>query len=315
MVYYNVKETAAQWKISPQMVRRFCLDGRITGAVLTDKGWIIPDIAEKPDKLASETETELPELTRKLQSQKRNRKNYHGLYDAVQINLTYSSSRMASNRLTRDQVEHILKKGKLIGKFEPTKVSDCIEVLNHFLCVDHIIDHAMDPIDIKLIRRLHYILMYGTVDDRLKKVSPGEFRTAPLMQINRCGVNADEIIRELKSLLDDYSQIVYPDLSDILDFHVKFERIAPFRDGNGRVGRLLLFKECLHYGIDPFILHDKKRSVYLDGIKLWDNYKTRKILINLAEDEQDDFDEMVTLCDLRSYNQYHQPDCDIKTIE
>ena len=155
MVYYNVKETAAQWKISPQMVRRFCLDGRVTGAVLTDKGWIIPDFAEKPDKLANETETELPELTRKLQSQKRNRKNYHGLYDAVQINLTYSSSRLASNRLTRDQVEHIFKKGKLIGKFEPTKVSDCIEVLNHFLCVDHIIDHAMDPIDIKLIRRLH----------------------------------------------------------------------------------------------------------------------------------------------------------------
>lgn len=243
MVYYNVKETAAQWKISPQMVRRFCLDGRVTGAVLTDKGWIIPDFAEKPDKLANETETELPELTRKLQSQKRNRKNYHGLYDAVQINLTYSSSRLASNRLTRDQVEHIFKKGKLIGKFEPTKVSDCIEVLNHFLCVDHIIDHAMDPIDIKLIRRLHYILMYGTVDDRLKKVSPGEFRTAPLMQINRCGVNPDEIIRELKSLLDDYSQIVYPDLCDILNFHVRLERIAPFRDGNGRVGRLLLFKE------------------------------------------------------------------------
>jgi hypothetical protein len=117
MIYYNVKETAELWKISPQMVRRLCLDGRVTGAVLTDKGWIIPDFAEKPDKLDSEAEITLPDFTRKLQSQKRNRKNYHGLYDAVQINLTYSSSRMASNRLTRDQVEHIFKKGKLIGKF------------------------------------------------------------------------------------------------------------------------------------------------------------------------------------------------------
>lgn len=315
MIYYNVKETAELWKVSPQMVRRFCLDGRVTGAVLTEKGWIIPDIAEKPDKLSGEEETTLPDFTRKLQSQKRNRKNYHGLYDAIQINLTYSSSRMASNRLTRDQVEHIFKKGKLIGKFEPTKVSDCIEVLNHFLCVDHIIDHAMDPIDIKLIRRLHYLLMYGSVDARLKRVSPGEYRTGPLAQKGRSGANAPEIARELKSLLDDYSEIERPDLSDILDFHVKFERIAPFRDGNGRVGRLIMFKECLHYGVDPFILHDKKRGVYLDGIRSWDNYKTRKILINLAEDEQDDFGEMVTLCDLRSYNQYHQPDCSFKTIE
>ena len=76
-----------------------------------------------------------------------------------------------------------------------------------------------------------------------------------------------------------------------------------------------MFKEWLDYGVDPFILHDKKRGVYLDGIRSWDNYKTRKILINLAEDEQDDFGEMVTLCDLRSYNQYHQPDCSFKTIE
>jgi len=315
MIYYNVKETAELWKISPQMVRRFCLDGRVTGAILTDKGWIIPDLAEKPDKLGSEAEITLPDITRKLQSQKRNRKNYHGLYDAVQINLTYSSSRMASNRLTRDQVEHIFKKGKLIGKFEPTKVSDCIEVLNHFLCVDHIIDHAMDPIDIKLIRRLHYLLMYGTVDARLNRVSPGEFRTGPLMQKGRSGANAPDISRELKSLFDDYSGIVQPDLCDILDFHVKFERIAPFRDGNGRVGRLIMFKECLHYGVDPFILHDKKRSVYLDGIKLWDNYKTRKILMDLSVDEQEDFDEMVTLCNLRSYNQYYQPEIRIKTIE
>jgi hypothetical protein len=315
MIYYNVKETAELWKISPQMVRRLCLDGRVTGAVLTDKGWIIPDFAEKPDKLDSEAEITLPDFTRKLQSQKRNRKNYHGLYDAVQINLTYSSSRMASNRLTRDQVEHIFKKGKLIGKFEPTKVSDCIEVLNHFLCVDHIIDHAMDPLDVKLIRRLHYLLMYGSVDARLKRVSPGEFRTGPLVQKGRNGVNASEITRELKSLLDDYSGIVQPDLSDILNLHVMFERIAPFRDGNGRVGRLLMFKECLRYGVDPFILHDKKRSVYLDGIKLWDNYRTRKILIDLATDEQEDFKAMVTLCNLRSYNQYYQADIDLKTIE
>ena len=311
MIYYNVKETDELWKISPQMVRRFCLDGRVTGAVLTEKGWIIPDIAEKPDKLSSDAEVTLPDFTRKLQSQKRNRKNYHGLYDAVQINLTYSSSRMASNRLTRDQVEYILKKGKLIGKFEPTKVSDCIEVLNHFLCVDHIIDHAMDPIDTKLIRRLHYLLMYGSVDARLKRVSPGEFRTGPLTQKGRSGTNALDIPRELKSLLDDYSEIERPDLSDILDFHVKFERIAPFRDGNGRVGRLIMFKECLHYGVDPFILHDKKRSVYLDGIRLWDNYKTRKILMGLADEEQEDFDEMVTLCNLRSYNQYYQADSDL----
>jgi len=207
------------------------------------------------------------------------------------------------------------RKGKLIGKFEPTKVSDCIEVLNHFLCVDHIIDHTMDPIDIKLIRRLHYLLMYGSVDARLKRVSPGEFRTAMLEQKNRTAVPASEISDALKEIIGEYESIQRPELMDILNLHVQFEKIAPFRDGNGRVGRLLIFKECLRYGIAPFILHDKKRSIYLEGIKKWDNFKTRKTLLDLASDEQEDFAKIVALCKVKAYTPYYQLENDMQVIE
>ena len=315
MNYLSAKEIAEIWNISPQMVRRLCIEGRVTGAALTDRGWIIPDFAEKPEKQEGPVEKPVPEFAKKVQSQKKNRKNYHGLYDAIQINLTYSSSRMASNRLTRDQVEHIFRKGKLIGKFEPTKVSDCIEVLNHFLCVDHIIDHAMDAIDLKLIRRVHYLLMYGSVDARLKRVSPGEFRTAPLEQKNRTSAPASEITDYLKEIISEYESIQKPELMDILNLHVQFEKIAPFRDGNGRVGRLLLFKECLRHGIDPFILHDKKRSIYLEGIKKWDNIRTRKTLLDLACDEQADFAKIVALCKVHAYTPYYQLEHDLQVIE
>lgn len=315
MNYLSAKEIAEIWNISPQMVRRLCIEGRVTGAALTDRGWIIPDFAEKPEKQEGPIERPVPEFAKRVQSQKKNKKNYHGLYDAIQINLTYSSSRMASNRLTRDQVEHIFRKGKLIGKFEPTKVSDCIEVLNHFLCVDHIIDHTMDPIDIKLIRRLHYLLMYGSVDARLKRVSPGEFRTAMLEQKNRTAVPASEISDALKEIIGEYESIQRPELMDILNLHVQFEKIAPFRDGNGRVGRLLIFKECLRYGIAPFILHDKKRSIYLEGIKKWDNFKTRKTLLDLASDEQEDFAKIVALCKVKAYTPYYQLENDMQVIE
>lgn len=315
MNYLSVKETAELWDVSPQMVRRLCIEGRVTGAVLADRGWIIPDFAEKPERQDTLPEKPLPVLARKLQSQKRSKKNYHGLYDAVQINLAYSSSRMASNRLTRDQVENIFRKGKLIGKFEPTKVSDCIEVLNHFLCVDHIIDHVMEPIDLKLIRRLHYLLMYGSVDARLKRVSPGEFRTTAIEHKNRTIPAPSQITACLKSIICDYEEIQAPELMDILNFHVQFEKIAPFCDGNGRIGRLIMFKECLRHGIDPFILHDKKRKIYIDGIEKWDNYRTRKTLIGLATDEQADFSKIVSLCNVRSYTQYHSQDDELEIIE
>ena len=170
MEYLSVKETAEKWGVSQALVRRYCGQGRIPNAKHKNGTWLIPEKAKKPDKIDPVlTEKELPVLAKRLVHQKNNRRNYHGLYDYVQIYLTYTSSRMASNRLTMDQMETIFRKGKVRVAFEPMKVSDCIEVLNHFVCVDYIIDHVGEPITQKMLQQLHYTLMFGTVDHRKKQ--------------------------------------------------------------------------------------------------------------------------------------------------
>ena len=143
MNYLSVKEAAQIWGISEQMVRKKCNQGKVPGAIQSNKGWQIPEDISKPGRTETVSKTTLPKLANRLQKQKK-KKNYHGLYDYIQIYFTYCSSRMASNRLTMDQVELIFKKGKVISRFEPLKVSDCIEAMNHSVCIDYIIDHVMD---------------------------------------------------------------------------------------------------------------------------------------------------------------------------
>lgn len=208
----------------------------------------------------------MPELPKKLQNQKKKR-NFHGLYDFVVIDLTYSSSRMASCRLTRQQVESIFRKGKIRESFEPMKVSDVIEVLNHIHCVNYIIDHVMEPLTQKLIRKLHEILMTGTVDAYRDQVRPGEYRTITFRPRDRQLLPAGQIHSSLGELITSYEHQTEIERNHILDFHVRFEEIFPFEDGNGRVGRLILFKECLRHNIMPFIIDDKRRSRYLRGLK------------------------------------------------
>ena len=177
------------------MIRRYCTQGRIPGAVYRDGVWCIPEDAIRPTRTVLEytSETELPELAKKLQNQKKKR-NFHGLYDFAVIDLTYASSRMASCRLTRQQVETIFKKGKVRESFAPLKVSDVIEVLNHIHCVDYIIDHVMEPLSQKLIRKLHQILMTGSVDEYKEQVRPGEYRTITSRPRDRQLLHPDKII-------------------------------------------------------------------------------------------------------------------------
>ena len=166
MNYLNVKEMADKWCVNVSLVRKYCAEGRIPNAVLRNGVWCIPEDTVRPTRTqkAYAYEEVLPELPKKLKNQKKKR-NFHGLYDFVVIDLTYSSSRMASCRLTRQQVESIFRKGKIRESFEPMKVSDVIEVLNHIHCVDYILDHVMEPLTQKFIRKLHQILMTGTVDE------------------------------------------------------------------------------------------------------------------------------------------------------
>ena len=230
MEYLSTKETAKRWGVNTSLVRRHCSQGRVPGAIQRDGTWLIPEGTKRPPKIERPEEvTELPPLAKKLVRQKK-KKNFHGLYDYVQTDLTYSSSRMASNRLTRQQVETIFKKGKVSVSFEPMKVSDLVEVLNHCVCVDYILDHVEEPLSQKFIKHLHYQLTFGTVDERRKKVTPGQYRTKNSYRTESFMSPSDKISDKLKALVAEYESLDEVDRREILDFHVRFERIFPFED-------------------------------------------------------------------------------------
>ena len=306
MQYLSTREMAEKWGVSMTLIKRLCNQGRIVGAVYKDGVWRIPEDAVREERTVLEytEEPELPELAKKLKNQKKKR-NFHGLYDFVVIDLTYSSSRMASCRLTRQQVETIFRKGKIRESFEPMKVSDVIEVLNHIHCVNYIIDHVMEPLTQKFIRKLHEILMTGTVDAYRDQVRPGEYRTITSRPRDRQLLPAGQIHSSLGELITSYEHQTEIERNHILDFHVRFEEIFPFEDGNGRVGRLILFKECLRHDIMPFIIDDKRRSRYLRGLKEWheDHYE----LLDVVMEAQDRFEAQVELQKLRAAGQLWLP--------
>ena len=305
MEYISVKQAADKWDTSVQIVRRFCRQDRITGAIQRNGAWLIPATARKPKRIEDiEEPEELSPLVKTLLRQKK-KKNFHGLYDYVQTDFTYSSCRMASNRLTRGQVETIFKKGKVSVSFEPMKVSDLIEVLNHCVCVDYILDHIEEPLSTKFIKNLHHQLTFGTVDERKKKVTPGQFRTKSSQRKESFILPADCVSDKLKLLTTRYESLDEVDRRDILDFHVRFERIFPFEDYNGRVGRLIMFKECLRHDVMPFILDDKRRTRYLEGLREWDNDSS--ILAEVVMEAQSRFDAQIQLQKLAEHRQNFLP--------
>ena len=306
MEYMTVKEATEKWEMSGQIIRRFCRQERIPGAIIRNGVWVIPANAKRPDRVGQVVSdaVELPPLAKKLVRQKK-KKNFHGLYDYVQTDLTYSSSRMASNRLTRQQVETIFKKGKVSVSFEPMKVSDLVEVLNHCVCVDYILDHVEEPLSQKFIKHLHYQLTFGTVDERRKKVTPGQYRTKNSYRTEPFMSPPDRISDKLKALVAEYEALDEVDRREILDFHVRFERIFPFEDCNGRIGRLIMFKECLRHEVMPFILDDKRRSRYLEGIREWDD--DPGILSEVVMEAQSRFDAQIQLQMLAEHRQSFLP--------
>ena len=300
MEYMTVKEAAEKWNTSVQVVRRFCRQERIAGVVQQEGAWLIPKYAKKPGRAEpmGAGATILPALAQKLLRQKK-KKSFHGLYDYVQINLTYSSCRMASNRLTRQQVETIFTKGKVSVSFEPMKVSDLVEVLNHCVCVDYILYHAQEPLTPKFMKDLHYQLVFGTVDDRRKRVAPGQYRSPKSSRKVPFMLPAEQISSKLKALIAEYEALTEVERRDILNFHVRFERIFPFEDCNGRIGRLIMFKECLRHDVMPFIIDDKRRNRYLEGLREWDD--DPGILTEVVMEAQSRFDAQIQLQNLSEH--------------
>ena len=270
MRYLSVTETAKRWDISERSVRNYCAHGRVPGAFLTGKTWTIPENAEKPER--SNKKKEQPTLLNILQDEKAN-KYSGGIYHKTQIDLTYNSNHIEGNRLTHDQTRYIFETNTIGVEKEVLNVDDVIETSNHFRCIDMIIDHAKAALTEKFIKELHFILKTGTSDSRKDWFAVGDYKKMPNEVGGMETALPEDVVDRMKEILTEYNSKEEKDLEDILEFHVKFERIHPFQDGNGRVGRLIMFKECLKYNIVPFIIDDNLKLFYYRGLKEWNNEK------------------------------------------
>lgn len=271
MRYLSVTEIAKKWNISERSVRNYCAHGRVQGAFLTGKTWNIPENAEKPER-SNKKKGHTLTLLDILRDQKEG-KYSGGIYHRTQIDLTYNSNHMEGSRLTRNQTRYIFETNTVGVENEVLNVDDVIETVNHFHCIDLVIDHADDILSEKFIKELHLTLKNGTSDSRKDWFAVGEYKKIPNEVGGMDTALPEEVADKMKTLLKEYNVIKEKTLEDILDFHVKFERIHPFQDGNGRVGRLIMFKECLKHNIVPFIIEDNLKLFYYHGLKEWDNEK------------------------------------------
>lgn len=271
MRYFSVAEVAKKWNISERSVRNYCAQGRVNGAFLTGKTWNIPENTEKPMRKKQKKESSRT-LLNVLKEEKEN-KLHGGIYHKTQIDLTYNSNHIEGSRLTHDQTRYIFETNMIGVENEVLNVDDIIETSNHFRCIDMIIDRANLTLSEKFIKELHLVLKSGTKDSRKDWFAVGGYKKLPNEVGGRMTALPEEVADKMKELLSEYNTIKEKTLEDLLEFHVRFERIHPFQDGNGRVGRLIMFKECLKNNIVPFIIEDELKMFYYRGLKKWDQEK------------------------------------------
>ena len=270
MEYLSVAKMAEKWDISERSVRNYCSQGRIAGAKLIGKTWYIPEDAQKPER--TNRKRKEPALLQILREQKAS-KISGGIYHKVQIDLTYNSNHMEGSRLTHDQTRYIFETNTIGFENEAVNVDDVIETANHFRCIDMVIDQAGNALTEKFIKELHFVLKTGTSDSRKDWFAVGEYKKLPNEVGGSDTALPEEVAGKMRDLLSKYNALPVKSFEDIVAFHVAFERIHPFQDGNGRVGRLILFKECLKHNIVPFIIEDNLKLFYYRGLKEWDHEK------------------------------------------
>ena len=270
MKYVSVTEFAAKHGISERTVRNYCATGKIDGVILVGKTWNIPADSEVPKKGNKKHET-MPLL--KILREQKEMKLKGGIYHRTQIDLTYNSNHMEGSRLTHDQTRYIFETNTIGFEGESVKVDDIVETTNHFRCIDMIIDRAEERLTEGFIKELHRILKSGTSDSLKSWFAVGDYKKIPNEVGGMETVAPENTKHEIVRLLKEYNAIKKKTFDDILDFHQRFESIHPFQDGNGRVGRLIMFKECLANGIVPFIITDELKMFYYRGLQQWPHIK------------------------------------------
>ena len=264
MEFISVSQFAEKYGISERTARNFCAQGKIEGAFLTGKTWNIPADAVLPHKGKKKVSPLLARLREEKETKLKG-----GIYHRTQIDLTYNSNHIEGSRLTKEQTRFIFETNTLGITDENTRIDDIMETVNHFRCIDFIIDHATDKITEPLIKQLHLILKTNTTDSQKPWFAVGDYKRLANEVGDQETVPPKEVHKHMKVLLAGYNALKKVELDDIIDFHVQFERIHPFQDGNGRVGRLILFWQCLQNGIVPFIITEELRLFYYRGIQNW----------------------------------------------
>jgi excisionase family DNA binding protein len=285
MKYLSVAEMAKKWNVSERTVRNYCAQGRIPNAFLTGKTWNIPEDAQRPERSNKKTD-ELKNLLEFLRAEKTGGVK-GGIYHKVQIELTYNSNRIEGSRLTHDQTRYIYETNTIGIDNAAVNVDDIVETANHFRCIDMAIEQANQPLSEAFIKGLHLTLANGTSNARKDWFAVGDYKKLP----NEVGgfdtALPEEVPARMKELLRSYNAVKEKTLEDIIEFHYRFESIHPFQDGNGRVGRLVLFKECLRNNIVPFIIDDELKLFYYRGLREWRN--ERGFLMDTCFAAQDKF--------------------------
>lgn len=266
MEYKTVSEIAKLWNVSERTVRDYCASGRISGAKIAGKTWLIPTDTAKP-KRANKKKTSLLAILK----EERDMGLKGGIYHKTQVEFSYNTNHIEGSTLSEEQTRFIFETNTIGISHSPINADDVIETTNHFKCFDYMLDNANKTLSEKFIKKLHYILKSSTSDSKKNWFKIGDYKSRP----NEIGGNAtcppQDVQKQIEALLLKYNAIQNPTIDDIIEFHKNFESIHPFQDGNGRVGRLIMFKECLKNGIVPFIINDSVKWFYYRGLREWDS--------------------------------------------
>ena len=271
MKYLSVVETAKKWNMPERTVRNYCAEGKIPGAFLIGKTWNIPADAVKPGRInaAAAKPKSLLDILKTEQAAKTSGGTYH----KVQVGLTYNSNHIEGSRLTHEQTRYIFETNTIGFSTGSINVDDIVETANHFKCIDMILERAKYALSESFIKELHRTLKNGTSDSRRNWFAVGGYKHLPNEVGGRETTSPERVPAEMRALLETYNAIQEKTLDDIIAFHVRFESIHPFQDGNGRIGRLIMFKECLGNDVVPFIIDDTMKMFYYRGLDEWNREK------------------------------------------
>ncbi len=288
MRYISIAEAAKKWGLSERSVRGYCAAGRVDGARRVGKVWEIPETVEKPVRqVRSDKKMTLLDILR----EEKDSRLSGGVYHKIQIDLTYNSNHMEGSRLTHEETRYIFETNTIGIREDSVNVDDIIETANHFRCIDSVIENAHTALSERYIKELHFLLKSGTSDSRRSWFRVGEYKKLPNEVGGIEATDPENVASEMKKLIKTYNEKNTVTLEDIIEFHVAFERIHPFQDGNGRVGRLILFKECLRHGIVPFIIDESLKLFYYRGLKEWN--RERGYLMDTCLCAQDKFEAVL----------------------